>query len=347
MANSAASGGGVSQESTGSLMLTNTTIAQNQAGAGGGIASSGPVTLINATIAFNTISGLTGPGGGLALSAGGKAGLYNTIVAANTTGTGQFAAANDISVSGGGSLVPNSAFNLIGTGGAGGLTSGGNTSNLVGIANPGLASTLLPNGGPTETIALLTGSPAIDAGSDTIVGVAVPAIDQRGALRGPHGLDAGATGDIGAYEASSSYLVSTTADTTNVGAIETAVGWANVSTNVNPANVGGAAPNTIVFDQAGVFATPQTLTVKGGLEFNNAFTPEAIVGPVSGGLTISGGNAVGVFTVASGVTATFTGLTISGGAATRGAGDRQLRQREPGERHIERQHRGDRRGGRQ
>ena len=321
VSNSSGSGGGLAQESTGNLTLTNTTIVLNSAGTGGGIASAGPVTLVNATIALNTIAGISGGGAGIALSSGGKAGLYNTIVVENTTGTGAFAPANDIFLSGGGSLVPNSAFNLIGTGGSGGLTAGGDTGNLVGVANAGLASTLQFNGGPTQTLALLSGSPAIDAGGDKIVGVTVPDIDERGALRGPEGLDAGSTADIGAYEASSSYLVSTTADTANVGSIDSGVNWANVSTNVNPANIGGAAPNTIVFDQMGVFSTPQTVTATGGpLALTNTFTPEAVVGPVSGGLTISGGNKVGVFTVASGVTATFTGLTISGGSATRGAG---------------------------
>ena len=53
--------------------------------------------------------------------------------------------------------------NLIGTGGSGGLTNGSN-GNLVGVADPGLG-TLADNGGPTQTIALLAGSPAIDAGN--------------------------------------------------------------------------------------------------------------------------------------------------------------------------------------
>ena len=175
--------------------------------------AAGPATLINVTIARNNVSGLAGGGGGISLTAGGKAGLYNSIVAQNFTGTGQFAPASDIALSGGGSLVPNSANNLIGTGGSGGLTSGGDTGNLVGIANPGLASSLQLNGGPTETLALVAGSPAIDAGRASIVGVNLPTIDQRGALRGPKGLEAGPTTDIGAYEASSSYLVSTTAVT--------------------------------------------------------------------------------------------------------------------------------------
>ncbi len=62
----------------------------------------------------------------------------------------------------------------------------------------------------------------------------VPTIDQRGALRGPAGLNAGSKVDIGAYEASSSYLVSTFTDSSAVGTLRTAAGWANISTNANP-----------------------------------------------------------------------------------------------------------------
>ena len=67
----------------------------------------------------------------------------------NTAGTGKTATASDVS----GSLSAASAYNLIGTGGAGGLTNGTN-GNQVGVTSPGLATTLANNGGPTETIAL-------------------------------------------------------------------------------------------------------------------------------------------------------------------------------------------------
>ena len=187
------------------------------------------------------------------------------------------------------------------------------------MANPGLASSLQPSGGITQSLALLPGSPAIDGGASTIVGVSVPTVDQRGALRGPRGLNAGPAADIGAYEASSSYLVSTTADTLDVGTIATAVGWANVNTNVNPANLANPAPNTIVFDQTGLFSTPQTIALTGGpLAFTDTTVGAAIVGPNSGSLTISGGNASGVLTIAPGVTASITGVTITGGTASRG-----------------------------
>ena len=89
--------------------------------------------------------------------------LYNTIVADNTAGTGKTATASDVS----GSLAATSAYNMIGTGGAGSLTNGTN-GNQVGVTTPDLATALANNGGPTQTIALLFGSPAIDAGSNAL-----------------------------------------------------------------------------------------------------------------------------------------------------------------------------------
>jgi hypothetical protein len=226
---------------------------------------------------------------------------------------------DDISLDGG-TVSPSSAFNLIGTGGAGGLTNGTN-GNQVGVTNPQLGP-LASNGGPTQTIALLIGSPAIDKGSGTMTGVTVPTIDQRGALRGPAGLNAGTTVDVGAYEASSSYRVTTAADSTDMGTLRAAVGWANVSSNVNPGN-SPTAPNTIVFDTGGLFATPQTITLSallGTLNLTNTSTVEAINGPGANLVTISGNNAVRVFGVASGVVANLAGLTISDGKGYNGGG---------------------------
>jgi fibronectin-binding autotransporter adhesin len=320
--NTATSGGAIAQESTGALMVINSTLALNSAPTGGAVVSSGSMTLVNVTIADNVgviANSAAAQGGGLDVAPGGLVALYNTIIAQNTTGTGALAPANDIAVAPGGAVSPASANNLIGTGGSGGLLGGGSTANQVGVANPGLAPAIAFSGGPTQTLALVAGSPAIDAGTSSIPGVVVPATDERGALRGPAGLDAGSTVDIGAYEATSSYLVNTTSDSSDVGTIATAVGWANVSTNANPANVGGLAPNTVVFDTTGVFSTPHAINLTAGtLNLANTTTPVAIAGAGSGLVTLSGGGAVGVLTVQPGVTATLTGLTITDGSAAFG-----------------------------
>jgi len=190
------------------------------ASAGGGIAmaaGSGSATFANCTIAGNSSSGGFGGGywiygsfngvpqpprsspdyqaatsGGGLEAASGTVTLYNTIVALNSTDVGL----------GAGTVSTSSAFNLIGTGGSGGLINGIN-GNQVGVSNPGIGS-LTNNGGPTQTIGLLTGSPAIDAGStalavDPTTGQPLTT-DQRGA-----GFDRifGGSVDIGAYEVQS------------------------------------------------------------------------------------------------------------------------------------------------
>ena len=67
---------------------------------------------------------------------------------------------------------------MIGSIAAGGLTNGSN-GNLVGVA-PGLGR-LANNGGQTQTIALLPGSPAIGAGSAALANGYSLTTDQRGA----------------------------------------------------------------------------------------------------------------------------------------------------------------------
>ena len=76
---------------------------------------------------------------------------------------------------------------------------------------------------------------------------------------------------------------------------------------------------TITFSST-VFAAAQTITLSGSqIELNNAGVAVAIVGP-SAGVTISGGGKARVFQVDAGVTADFTGLTVSGGSAPSGGG---------------------------
>jgi hypothetical protein len=175
-ANSAQYGGGV--ENYGTMTVSDSTFAANSSSYGGAIFNiSNASTVINdSTIADNSAVN----GGGLLNF--GTAVLNNTIVALNSS---------DI----GGSVSSASACNLIGTGGSGELLNGVD-GNQVGVADPGL-SPLGAYGGPTETIALLPGSPAIGAGSDSIVGITLPTNDQRGVRRPSDRIDIGAFQDRG------------------------------------------------------------------------------------------------------------------------------------------------------
>jgi hypothetical protein len=137
-------------------------------GNGAGIENEGTLTLTSCTL-FGNHAGFQG--GGIDNS-GGTALLHNSIVA------GDFhdfmgIQADDIS----GPVGPGSSYNLIGTGGSGGLSSGVN-HNLVGVSDPGLAD-LADNGGPTQTMAVLPTSPALGAGDPALVGTT----DQRGFVR--------------------------------------------------------------------------------------------------------------------------------------------------------------------
>jgi len=174
--NSADEGGGIWNDTTSnSLSLTNVTISGNTATSnGGGLYSEKSVDLTNVTVAANSAT----VGGGIFTFGGqGDAVLKNTILANNTG---------------------NNANRT--------LTSLGNNIDSDGTAGLGdpldgvdpMLGALADNGGPTQTHALLLGSPAINAGTAS----GAPTTDQRGIGRD-------ATPDIGAFEYESTPLVST------------------------------------------------------------------------------------------------------------------------------------------
>src|SRR5579871_2192749 len=189
--NSAASVGGGLDSSDTTLLVTNCTFANNTAVSMGGAMETDPGTgaasLINDTLTGNRVT--VGSGGifGGGLYSGRPTALHNTIVAGNFQGPASSTTPSDVA----GTLDSSSSFNLIGTGGSGGLVNGVN-NNQVGISNPGLG-TLANNGGPTLTVALLAGSPAIDQGSNAFVSSGET--DQRGFSRIVNG-----TVDLGAFE---------------------------------------------------------------------------------------------------------------------------------------------------
>jgi hypothetical protein len=182
------SGGGLAND--GVADITDCTISGNSAlKRGGGLFNKGKATITSSTISGNE----AGYSGGGLYNFGGKyyhctAVLYDAIVAGNT---GSAQSASDIG--GNGESAVTGSYNLSGTGGSGGLTAAHN--NLSDVADPGLGP-LANNGGPTETMALLPGSPAIGAGS-AVAGVTT---DQRGdPLDWPP--------DIGAYQTQGSQRI--------------------------------------------------------------------------------------------------------------------------------------------
>ncbi len=305
-------GGGV--YNNGTATLTDTTIVDNFANQGtsliasngGGVDNTGTATLVACTFTGNTTTALGGGvyNGGLGPNA---MTVDNTIVVGNTT-TKSPAGPSDIVAETFGTTHYNvtGSNNLVGIGGDGGLASNG---NLLDVANPGLAP-LGDYGGPTETVALLTGSPAIGAGSKALEvdaqGNALK-VDQRGMpLDSPNP-------DIGAFQTQATIVVTTTTDGDG-----SAAGQVSLRQAVNLANIETAA-STITFS-AGAFATAQTIALTGGpLVLSDTQSSTVIQGPAAG-LTISGGGKVRVLQVESGANVTITGLTISNGSANTGGG---------------------------
>jgi len=201
------------------MMITNCTIAGNYAGGGGegglrtsfpmGTAGGGPggdgggiqcagytnAIFVACTIAGNHAGrggyggtepfpnfGPDGYGGGCANLGGGRQVLLNSIVADNLVGPSP-----DVY-----GLFLSLGHNLVGiTNGSSGFNAPGDlTGTLASALDPKLAG-LAGNGGLTVTMALMSDSPAINAGTTQ----GSPALDQRGVMR-PQGLGV----DIGAYE---------------------------------------------------------------------------------------------------------------------------------------------------
>lgn len=205
-------GGALSVFNGGSASLTNVTITGNSAGnSGGGISVSLSQEIINPAKSSATLNNVTivrntadddrndiGEGGGVSVRVDAQVinqlRLRNTIISDNA----------DLSPTPG--RVNPDCFNILESQGynlihrdAGCTIVGALIGNIIGVsAQPGV---LLNNGGPTPTVALLSGSPAIDAG-DPAVGSSCAATDQRGVARPIDGNGNGlAVCDMGAYEA--------------------------------------------------------------------------------------------------------------------------------------------------
>ncbi|MGE5377764.1 MAG: choice-of-anchor Q domain-containing protein, partial [Bacteroidota bacterium] len=201
-------------QSIGTLTLRNSTIAQNQ---GGGILIYGTgSTILNSTITQNQAD--ANDGGGIAIRGGGMHRILNSTVTQNSAASGggisiyqpatvdvdnstfahnSAARGTEIKMVGYSYMdVTNTIFVCIPESSncyEGGSTPIALTNSILAtgtLYDYGLAA-LADNGGPTQTMALLPGSPLIDTGSDA----GCAATDQRGITR-PKGSHC----DIGAYE---------------------------------------------------------------------------------------------------------------------------------------------------
>ena len=202
-------GGGVEFDNPDTVAsISNTTITGNTAQGGGGVRMQGmaSLTINQSTITQNTSTGTSYDGGGIQLYSQGQSSmtliLSGTIVSENTSVNSANA---DIDVKDGGATIVDADHSLLGDGTVDSVVT------LVGSGNvrsnaPGLGA-LADNGGLTKTMALLTGSPAIDAGPNPVATFTGNGFDQRAT---PYLRVYGGQVDIGAFESQPTPTPSTT-----------------------------------------------------------------------------------------------------------------------------------------
>ncbi len=247
--NSSTYGGGIF--SSGVLIISDSTFTGNNApangteGAGGAILQYGgtgsSLTITSSTIVGNEAGGTSGTpagGGGIydnAQNPGEPVSLDDTVVAGNTANVGPdiltFGPDPDASAS----------FSLIGNPTGDGIT-GATTTDLFGTAAAPLAPKLGPlqsNGGPTQTMLPLPGSPVIDAAAAPS-GVST---DQRGDPR---------TVKLGFTEPSGG-------DGTDIGAVELQASEAGLPTVTAISPATGAAGTTVTITGTNLFPATEVL----------------------------------------------------------------------------------------
>ena len=346
-------GGAIAMFDSGTAAITNSTLSDNSvsgdlhgANSGGAILNVSSLTITNSTLFGNSVTGGNSANRGGAIYNQSTAATTPTLILTNTTLFGNSSTAGPENSGGGiynelagilktrNSIIANNVstagpdifgpltsqgHNLISN--TSGTTITGDTTGNILNQDPKLAP-LFNNGGPTHTMALLSGSPAFDAGDDCVFDNSCsPALaaalmtDQRG---GSFSRKAGAHVDIGAFEVngllqtgSPSLVVNQIDDhfdgscTTNDCTLREAVNTANAL----------AGANTITFDPALTAGGPATITLTGGELFITGDL--TVTGPGANLLTVSGNQASRIFNI-GGVTANISGLAIANGKVTGG-----------------------------
>ena len=246
--NTAYSGGGVFNHA-GVLTLTNSTISGNTAHEGGGVSNNfGTLTVENSTISGNignAAGGLLNNGlsndyyCSFGVCSDGTLILNRSLIAGN-----QATVAPEIQNL---TIVNANNFNLLGTNSDAGVTGfiPGPTDSVPGVALANILGPLQNNGGPTDTHALVAGSPAIDAGDPGGCRNNLKALlltDQRGFARHVDGNNDGTIScDIGAFEFGAEF-VPVPPPPLAIGVATLATGEAGVSFSSDLMISGGVAP---------------------------------------------------------------------------------------------------------
>jgi hypothetical protein len=308
--NNAGFGGGICNSTAGTLNVTNSTFNNNLAGFGGGINDLNATMAVtgstfsnnfarfgggiftqqdNVAVTSSTFSGNSGFGGGIDNN-GGAVSVASSIIAGNTTTT----SSPDLR-----GTFTSHGHNLVGkSDGSTGFTNGAN-GDIVGTASAPVDAKLSPlgfYGGPTQTQLLLCGSPAIDAGDDSVTAAPLSlSTEQRGAAR-----KSGAHVDIGAVERQQGFQVNS--QDSGPGSLRQLI---------------ADAQDGAVIDLDCASAVTVTLT-SGELPINKNLT---INGPGPTLLTVKRSAAQGtpdfrIFEVVTGKTVSLSGMTVGNGKAS-------------------------------
>jgi predicted outer membrane repeat protein len=251
----------------GTLTITNSTFSGNRANTGGAIYNDGTLTITNSTFSDNSAAYA---GGGIEHNSGTTT-VRNSIVANSTSGgncSGDIGGANNL---------------------ADDDTCDAGFTYSASINLDALSS----NGGPTQTIPLLVGSSAIDAGYNAVCAAApVNGKDQRGYSR--YSGTAGTVCDIGAYE----------------------LGAVAASSNANLSNlVLSSGALTPAFASGTTSYTQSVVNIVSTLTVTPTVTDSTATVKVNG-LTVASGSASGAIALNIGANTITTVVTAQDGVTT-------------------------------
>ncbi|MBN83318.1 MAG: hypothetical protein CMJ70_24560, partial [Planctomycetaceae bacterium] len=301
-------GGGLANDSIGVATVVNTTFSGNQATAGGGLSNDGELELFHSTVYEN--SAIDGGGIANAPVVPDVIALRNSIVARNTS------TSNGDDVFGTG--YQSDGHNLIGNVGTDpNLVASFGVTDIVGtptaIVDPSLYD-LQFNGGPTNSHGLQFGSPARDAGDNTNA----PATDQRGFARVFDGDGDGVTTiDIGAVE--SGFIVNSYVDSVDVnpndGISADSDGLSSLRAAINEAN-SRPGRDTIILPTGTFLLALTGRDEDAGMAGDLDITDDLEILGADDGLTVIDADGIDrVFHVAAGASLSISNVTITGGDA--------------------------------